>query len=601
MGERAVQDQKKPASEQDENREREEIQQVKKERKPKTDQSWKASVYVTQEGHVDQEKWPNGKQKLRRSENERKDLSSPGPSSSLQGKLREEKEHEFSASRKEALHNEEKDMDEEINALLDRPSKFLNLVPDLNLDLIQPLQLRVSRVFNSKRPQIWKVELFKPPLLIDMPNFMSVSLIRSSILNTDIPKFKIIKAKPPPTEVPQAEAIELQLLMEQPSEVSREQSLLECLFRNKDDNDRISSIFEATEPTPKCIILRKDLKGDRSRGQKILEDLLKENLRYWGISHPRVEQEDIRGTDEGEGSNETFEKILEGISNPNRDLISIQWNNALKDWGKKLLEKLKEAESQGLKYILLSGDPLVLDFTIARSSSIDLFEFWVDPEKKETNAVRDLEILQQLAGVDFRRSREIIVGGIDSYWTELMRESRRVREDMRRMIANDPRLGKIQFRRYGNGKELSESPLHYLMRAVTYRWLLEEFEEVVIKIENEIKGKRVDFAIENGPIQPFVEVETGYPTSEELQELGERQIISPEFRLLHKLQRLELLPISDLWVILPTLFCQLHLHGLKTIQKELKRQEVHITFFQFRWSLVKPIVPLKLGESQALW
>lgn len=139
------------------------------------------------------------------------------------------------------------------------------------------------------------------------------------------------------------------------------------------------------------------------------------------------------------------------------------------------------------------------------------------------------------------------------------------------MIANDPRLGKIQFRRYGNGKELSESPLHYLMWVVTYRWLLEEFEEAVIKFENEIKGKRIDFTIENEPIQPFVEVETGYPTSEELQEMGERQIISPEFRLPHKLQKLELLPISDLWVILPTLFCQLHLQGLRTIQTELKR------------------------------
>lgn len=149
MEERTVREQQKLASEQDENKDMEKIKQVKKEKKLKSDQSSIISAQTTQKEPMAHEKQPEGERKTKRGKNERQEPLLLAPPSSKQNDLDEEEKQELTASLKMKPQDKSDNAAKKIVTLLNRQSKFLDVVPDNDLGLTTTLQLRLSRVLDQ--------------------------------------------------------------------------------------------------------------------------------------------------------------------------------------------------------------------------------------------------------------------------------------------------------------------------------------------------------------------------------------------------------------------------------------------------------------------
>ncbi|MHA1470604.1 MAG: hypothetical protein ACTSSP_08615, partial [Candidatus Asgardarchaeia archaeon] len=381
------------------------------------------------------------------------------------------------------------------------------------------------------------------------------------------------------------------------SEVSKlgvpEENILDEIFTPSPAQKGFSSLFD-TNGKPKCIIIT----GDGS-GKKIIEDLIKEELKYWGDPTPLVKQIDtITAGYEGRvkstrniGIVEDIKEVSSLISNPKYKVVSITLSSEFFDWIGKIIEKLKEVESQDLRYIIFYVEEKVKkNFlrelqSIRERTAIPIYTFNLPPLEKIP------EIENKLIGF-FGDGIEVPpeFRSLDIWWNNLQKGILEIQRRLKGKIFEDK---DISFRKLDN-----ETNLHYIMKAIVYKYLKLRGYEVEVEEPKDIGGeeRKIDLVAHKDRKEIYIEVETGMPAKEEIEEHG--GYINPEERLMSEKKIGKYISSNtstkDVILVVPNIFGIIHRKMLRGLRKYFKKHNVNLSVYMINWSPTYPAKLIKL-------
>lgn len=370
------------------------------------------------------------------------------------------------------------------------------------------------------------------------------------------------------------------------SEVSKlsvpEENILDEIFTPSPAQKGFSSLFD-TNGKPKCIIIT----GDGS-GKKIIEDLIKEELKYWGDPTPLVKQIDtitaghegrIKGAENVEII-EDIKEVISLISNPKYKVVSITLSSEFFDWIGKIIEKLKEVESQGLRYIIFYVEEKVKkNFlrelqSIRERTAIPIYTFNLPPIEKIPGI--EYKLIEFFGyGMDSPEFRSL-----DIWWNDLQRKILEIQRKFKEKIFEDE---DISFRKLDN-----ETNLHYIMKAIVYKYLKLRGYEVEVEESKDIGGvkRKIDLVAHKDRKEIYIEVETGMPTKEEIEEHG--GYINPEERLMSEKKIGKYISsdtsTKDVILVVPNIFGIIHRKMLRGLRKYFKKHNVNLSVYMINWS-----------------
>jgi len=356
-----------------------------------------------------------------------------------------------------------------------------------------------------------------------------------------------------------------------------------------------SSLFDTTGK-PKCVIL-----VGKGGGKKIIEDLLKEELKYWGFSTPTVKYlEAIRKGEEEKFKTKSVEdvelvedpkEVISYISDSKYRIVTITLHPELLDWIEKIVERLKEVETQGLKYIIFhlpsDGLPEKVKERIEGKSSIPVYIIGLLEEPGQSLKIEE-DIEGKAKKLEEAKSKLLEIFGsniefeskfesLDSWWNSLQREIEEIQRKMKEKVYSDK---DISFDKLDD-----ETIFHYIIKALVYKYLKLRGYEVRVEEPHSIedKVKIPDLKAFKKEKEIFIEIETGYPTKEEKEEFGS-EIINPEERLMSK-KKLGKYKNGNVMLIVPNLFGVIHRRMLKKLKGYFKTKlNVDLTVYTLDWS-----------------
>ncbi|MEM2144308.1 MAG: hypothetical protein QW279_03035, partial [Candidatus Jordarchaeaceae archaeon] len=338
--------------------------------------------------------------------------------------------------------------------------------------------------------------------------------------------------------------------------------------------EKLSSLFGLTAHKPRCIIIT----GDREQGKKIVEDLVKDELEYWGDYSPKVKQIDGIIKDKKLifmiGSREADPReVVESISEKDNRVVSISLPVGYTEWVEKIVEKLKEVETQGLKYIILHIDEKVpKTITEKIPHEVRIPYCIIDlPSGEKISKVRHQLLALLGEGIGTRIPIEIV--NLTAFWNHLQREMDKIAREMNEKIDRDDELKDITLLE-------KETSLHYVLRGLTCKYLRQSGYKVDVEARME-HGIVPDLISYKKGERFFVEVETCIPTKEEL---GERVFIHPEERLKKKLNKYKVEGGGRLMLVVPNTFTMVHKINLKNIKNYLKKIGFETSIHTLDWS-----------------
>lgn len=325
---------------------------------------------------------------------------------------------------------------------------------------------------------------------------------------------------------------------------------------------RFSSLFGVTSYKPRCVIIT----GNRKQGKKIIEDLIKEELTFWGMYTPKTKQSDevekrVGVTSLRDKELEDIRDIIKAISEEENRIVSIEISPKHLDWIEKIIERLKEVETQGLKFVIFHLEekvPKGIIEKIESETSIPSYIFSLPMGEKVSKATQQLSMMYG-GGIEV----PLEIDNLDAFWNYLQREMNDIIEKMKEKIDGDDELKDITLLK-------KESVLHYVLRGLTCKYLRRSGYQVTVETpEKTEEGKIVpDLIAFKKDEKIFVEAETCIPTMDELEEYG--LFINPEKRLKDKIQKYEGKENVSLILAIPNIFGIIHQRVLKNIKKYLK-------------------------------
>ena len=320
--------------------------------------------------------------------------------------------------------------------------------------------------------------------------------------------------------------------------------------------EKLSSVFSDTSHKPRCIIMI----GTEEQGRKIIEDLAKDELRFWGNYTPKTKQSDeIENKSEKNQHNDDkkFEDMVNSI--PERDITSGDISNYLNQ-SDKIIEKVKEAETRGLKFILLYFD----DKKAPQENREEIEKIRGETSIPVTtvlpNSAEKIKkiLCEVFKGIEVSSD----VDDLNEYWNELQREMDKKIEEIKDKIDEDSELKDILLR--------EESKLHYVLKGSTCKYLRKNGYNVSVEAPQDIGKTEIvpDLIASKGSEKIFVEVETGIPSKDEIGEGDNVHLISPEERLKKKMQKYSKIEENaKILLIVPNNFVLTHEETLKNIKK----------------------------------
>lgn len=273
-------------------------------------------------------------------------------------------------------------------------------------------------------------------------------------------------------------------------------------------------------------------------------------------------------------------EVISYISDPKYRIVTITLHPELLDWVEKIVEKLKEVETQGLKYVIfhlpIEGLPEKVKEEIEGKSSIPVYIIGL---LKDEAIIRAKSRLLEFFGSGIKFVSEF--ESLDSWWNSFQRKLEEIQEKRIKEVYKDK---DINFKKLDN-----ETISHYLMKAIVYKYLKLRGYEVKVE-EPFLTGDQVNThvnipdlkASKNGE-EIVVEIETGYPTEEEKEEYRS-EVINPEERIMSE-KKLGKYTDTDVRLVVPNLFAIVHRRMLKKLKGYFKTKlNVDLTVYTVDWS-----------------
>ncbi len=441
----------------------------------------------------------------------------------------------------------------------------------------QPDYEQLKRIIKEKNDEIAILFLHRKDVYI-YSSFEDNSIINLIIKNTSQYEYEIKEKELEFEEIEKKEETIEKVLISKTRELKAEREILDEIFPSL-GTKCFSSLFDSSGK-PKCVILIG--KGD---GKDVIESLMKKELEYWGYSTFHTKQIECIKKDEKEEiktyvNTEFIEdpvKVIEYISNPKYRIVTITLYPELLELIEKIVERLKEVETQGLKYILfhipVEGLPNEIKDKIEKRSSIPIYII----KLLEGESIWDAKNrLLKFFGEGITTRTLLEFESLDSWWNKFQQDLPDIRDKLREEISRDPEIDFPQLD--------EEDDLHYLMKAIVYKYLKLRGYEVRIEEPQTIEERKIrpDLIAYKKGKEIYVEIETGYPTKDEKEEFGE--VINPEKRLKSS-KKLGKYKNKDVMLVVPNEFGIIHKRRFKSWKNYFRtKHNVNLSIYVIDWS-----------------
>jgi hypothetical protein len=347
----------------------------------------------------------------------------------------------------------------------------------------------------------------------------------------------------------------------------------------KPKKDMLSTLFDDDSLEPKLIFF---IGENRNEGIKILEDMIEEEFKYWGLNKIKTFKQ-LESIERNDNDDLIFETENNIFYDPSYRLISIQITQSSPI---NLNELLLNAQKSGLRYFMINSqftineleleDATNLSYSIIKlPNSYIVFNNFLKifgrnfPTQDQKNTIPDLSI--------------------NASWNRFQLDLRNIKNQFSRNIMSNPEL--ISNVPYHS----SETDYHYMLKCVLYLNISKILKIENITVEEEIRTS--DTNEKKQKIKPdmyfikdyetiYVEIETCYPSEAEKVQYG-ANLINPITRLKHKLLKYNQdYQKGNLMLILPNIFCLLHQAQLRTLKSFLFARGIFnkIGIFSIDWS-----------------
>ena len=351
---------------------------------------------------------------------------------------------------------------------------------------------------------------------------------------------------------------------------TEEGSILDEIF-TPFSRETFSSLFANASYGPRCVLLI----GDQKQGKKMVEDLAKEELKYWGNYNPRLKQiETIKKDERG------VKEAVEIVPDPEVRIISINISQEYLGWIAKIIEKLKEVETQGLKYVIFSLEEVKISAEMIRK---------IEDETSIPTCILDLPSGKRIPEIK-RKILSLFGEGIElpleagdnlnTFWNFLQKEMRDIMRRMRKKIDKDKELKDVTSLK-------DETILHYVLRGLTCKYLRQKGYEVEVEAEEKTEEGKiivVDLKASKKNETFFIEAETCVPTREEKDAYGSK-IIDPYKRLVDKMQKYKGKEGDHLILVVPNIFAFVHREVLDGLRNYIRSKlEMKVSIHVINWA-----------------
>lgn len=377
-------------------------------------------------------------------------------------------------------------------------------------------------------------------------------------------------------------------------------NILDETFRtSKTGKNAVSLLFDDNSLDPKLIFLMGE---NRENGIKILEDLIEEELKIWGLNNIKAFKhlgKLIYLKNGPEKIQEQVEKIEEKFYDTSIKLISIQVRDNEENY---LKEFLLNIQKSGLRYIIINWEPLKYTKVSEKPSQEQILD-----KEKHLEVLLDGLGLKDISNIvysiidlpNYKKFNNFLkVYGkkfpeieffkqevaINTSWNRFQRYLNNIKNDIKDKIFNETEV--VSNVKY----TLQETDYHYFLKCLVYLYLAR-----IKKIEN-IQIEEDIFDEDNNKIRPdmffwrdnekiYIEIETGYPTRTEKEREG--LLIDPVVRIKNKLLKYDEEALKgNLILVLPNMFCLLHKQRLKQLKNFLLANRIFnkLGFYSVDWS-----------------
>jgi len=373
--------------------------------------------------------------------------------------------------------------------------------------------------------------------------------------------------------IPSKKELFLELLEE--GEAYDKKVELDSFFPSEIPEQSLSSLFTDSIMSPKLILYHE---SKHNTGIKIIEDLIEEEFKFWGLNiiktykHRRLLSEEDYRRDIREDYSDV---IKDNISNPNIRLISIQADNP---GAYDLNELLLNIQQSGLRYLLINtirsfNDDNQINFEELTNIPYTLITFPNNPVK--------LKKLLNIYGKNFSSQPYFETFPLDISWNKFIVDLKKNKDHFKNKIFNTPEvIENVPI-------EPSESDSHYILKGIVYLNLKQGENIERIEIEKELPNERIrpDLKFIYKGEEIVVEIETGYPTTEELRN-SNSLLMDPIKRLRDKLLKYKNSSRHNLILVISNTFYLLHTKQIRNLKRYFIAQKIFnkVGVYSIDWS-----------------
>jgi len=267
------------------------------------------------------------------------------------------------------------------------------------------------------------------------------------------------------------------------------------------------------------------------------------------------------------------------ISDPEIRVISISISREYVGWITTIIEKLKEVETQGLKYVIFSLEETYPQMIAGIQDETSVLTCILGfPSGKEVSEARE-----KICGL-FGEKVKLPLGpreNLNTAWNSLQREMRQITLTRRAQIDRDEELRDITLLH-------DESVDHYVTRSLACKYLREHGYSVTVEPPIDDGIIVPDLTAEKKGETFFVEAETCVPSAKE-KEAYHSEVIDPYKRLLDKMNKYKGKEGNHLMLVIPNIFALIHKDLLKSLaQYSRSKLKMKVSVHTIGWTSYPP-------------